>query len=132
MGRTYATEGEFTDWLNPEPVPTGAARLLRDASEDIDEMLLTAIYQVDEDGMPVVPATVEALRDATCAQALHRFMYGDDVEIATSGESVSLGPLSFGGTSKSGTGLTGVPQQSPRALRILRNAGLIPGTVQDA
>lgn len=132
MGRTYATEAEFTAWLNPDPVPAGAARLLRDASEDVDEMLLTACYRVDEDDMPVDDPVKEALRDATCAQALHRSEHGDDVEIATSGEAVSLGPLSFGGTSKGGNASGSVPQRSPRALRILRNAGLIPGTVHDA
>ena len=131
MGRTYATEGEFAAWLNPDPAPSGAARLLRDASEDVDEMLLTAIYRVDEDGLPVDAPVIEALRDATCAQAWHRSEHGDDVEISMSSEAVSLGPLSFGGGG-AGKASQGIPQHSPRALRILRNAGLIPGTVQDA
>lgn len=133
MSRTYATEAEFATWLSPEPLPDGAARLLRDASLEVDEMLLTAHYQVDGDNMPVDPKVRAALRDATCAQAAHRDEHGDDVEIIQSGEAVSLGSLNFGGTGASGRGNAnaGTPQHAPSALRILRIAGLVPGGITD-
>lgn len=133
MSRTYATESEFAAWLNPDPLPEGAARLLRDASLEVDEMLFTAIYNVDQDDMPTDPRVIKALRDATCAQAEHRAEYGDEVTIIESGEGVSLGPLSFGGSGGSRKGESGqsIPQHSPKAVRILRLAGLSPGTVQD-
>lgn len=130
MSRTYATEGDFTEWLKPDPVPAGAARLLRDASLEVDEMLLTAFYRVDHDGRPTDPLVVAALRDATCAQAEFRATYGDEVESQEAGESISLGPLSFGGR-RGGTTAGSVPQVSPKALRYLRLAGLVPGGITD-
>ena len=92
MSRTYATEADFQAWLG-EPAPPGTARLLRDASLDVDDMLITAVYRVDTDDMPTDPRVIAALKDATCAQAQHRDEYGDDVTIALSGEGVQLGPV---------------------------------------
>lgn len=131
MSRTYATEDDFEEHLKPEPVPAGAARLLRDASLEVDEMLLTAHYNVDHDGRPTQPHVIAALRDATCAQAEHRHTYGDEIESQEASESISLGPLSFGGR-RGGTAPGGVPQHSPKALRYLRLAGLVPGGITDA
>ena len=131
MSRTYATEPEFTAWLNPELLPNGAARLLRDASLEVDEMLLTAHYRVDHDGNPVDPKIVEALRDATCAQADYRDEHGDEAAIIQGDETLSLGILSLGGRKGSASKEAGLPQHSPQAVRILRLAGLIPGSVSD-
>ncbi len=131
MSRTYATAPEYADWLGIETAPDGAARLLRDASLEVDEMLLTAHYRVDHAGMPVDPSVVEALRDATCAQAEFRAEYGDELEALNQGESIKLGPLSFGGAFSSGPSPAPLPRFAPKALRYLRLAGLIPGTVSD-
>ena len=132
MSRTYATEADFQAWLG-EPAPPGAARLLRDASLEVDDMLLTAVYNVDHDDLPTDPKVAAALRDATCAQAAHRDEYGDDVTIALSGEGVQLGPLRFNGAGAGAAGAsTAIPRFAPAAYRALRVAGLIPGTVQDA
>lgn len=133
MSRTYATPTEYATWLAVEEPPHGAARLLRDASLEIDEMLFTAHYRVDHDGMPVDPAVIGALRDATCAQAEHRAEYGDDVTLVENGQGASLGPLSFGGSGATTLGgkSSSIPQQSPKALRILRTAGFTPGSITD-
>lgn len=131
MSRTYATEAEFEEYLNPDPVPSGAARLLRDASLEVDEMLLTAVYRVDHDGMPVEPQVIEALRDATCAQAEFRADYGDELEALNQGESIKLGPISFGGSFSSGPNPQPLPRFAPKAIRYLRLAGLIPGSITD-
>ena len=130
MSRTYATETEFTSWLNPEPLPDGAARLLRDASLEVEEMLLTAHYNVDHDGNPTAPAVIAALRDATCAQAEYRAEHGDEAAIMQGDEAISLGVLKLGGRNASSSSST-LPQHSPNALRILRLAGLIPGGFTD-
>ncbi|WP_449281250.1 hypothetical protein [Leucobacter sp.] len=131
MSRTYATEAEYADWLGEETPPAGAARLLRDASLEVDEMLITAVYRVDHDGNPIEPKVIAALRDATCAQAEHRDEHGDEVTVMEGGEAASLGPLSFGGTGARSSGAAGVPQYAPKAYRVLRLAGLIPGRVTD-
>ena len=133
MGRIYATEEQFEAWLAPDAVPDGAARLLRSASRDVDEMLLTAVYPVDSDGMPTVAAHEDAIREATCLQASHRAEHGDEIDMATSGVSVSLGPLSFGSAFTSGPKPTQpIPYWNPEAYRVLRLAGLIPGAVRHA
>lgn len=130
MGRTYATPEEFATWLGASSAPEGAAQLLRDASTEVDEMLLTAVYRVD-DGMPAEQRVIDALRDATCAQAEHRDEHGDEITIIEGAQPVSLGPLRFGGTTGGRNALAeGIPQHSFKALRILRVAGLIPGAVQ--
>ncbi|MFA5608308.1 MAG: hypothetical protein WDA07_14215 [Leucobacter sp.] len=130
MSRTYATEPEYATWLGAPSAPSGAARLLRDASLEVDEMLLTAHYNVDHDGRPTDEHVIAALRDATCAQAEHRAEHGDDVTIIENSGGVSLGPLRFGaGTSNGNT--PPIPQHSPHAVRILRLAGLIPGRITD-
>jgi hypothetical protein len=131
MSRTYATSDEYATWLGEASPPAGAARLLRDASLEVDEMLLTAVYRVDHDDMPVDPKVREALRDATCAQAEHRAEYGDEVEVMAPAESISLGPLSLGGGRSGVSSAQSVPQHSPKAIRALRVAGLIPGAVLD-
>ncbi|QIK64152.1 hypothetical protein G7068_13795 [Leucobacter viscericola] len=132
MSRTYATDTDYASWLDVKEAPEGAARLLRDASLEVDEMLLTAIYRVDHDGAPTEPHVIEALRDATCAQAEYRAEHGDEATITLGDVPVSLGPLSIGGRSNSKTDGTALPQHNPVAVRILRLAGLIPGTVQNA
>ena len=131
MSRTYANVTEFAAWLGEEEAPPGAARLLRDASLDVDDMLLTAIYNVDVDDMPTDPKVIEALRDATCAQAQHRDEFGTDADMIADSAAVSLGPLSFGVGRGSGQGAQSTPVYSPAALRVLRVAGLIPGGVTD-
>ena len=94
-------------------------------------MLLTAVYQVDHDDMPVEPKVIEALRDATCAQAEYRDQYGDELETQNQGESIKLGPISFGGAFSSGPNPTPLPRFAPKAIRYLRLAGLIPGSISD-
>ncbi|WP_336651607.1 MULTISPECIES: hypothetical protein [unclassified Leucobacter] len=131
MSRTYATSDEYAEWLGEDSPPEGAARLLRDASLEVDEMLLTAVYRVDHDDMPVDLKVREALRDATCAQAEYRGDYGDELETMNAGESIKLGPLSFGGAFSSGPNPQQLPRFAPKAIRALRVAGLIPGAVLD-
>lgn len=131
MSRTYASEDDFKAYLAPDPVPEGAARLLRDASLEVDDMLLTAIYHVDHDDMPTDPKVRAALRDATCAQAEFRAEYGDELEAISDGEAISLGPIRFGGKSSSGVSVESMPKHAPKALRHLRLAGLTPGRITD-
>lgn len=131
MSRTYATSDEYATWLGTDTAPEGAARLLRDASLEVDEMLLTAIYNVDHDDMPTDPKVRDALRDATCAQAEYVAEYGDELERLNEGESIKLGPISFGGAFSSGPNPQALPRYAPKAIRYLRLAGLIPGSITD-
>ena len=79
----YASVDEYIDYVG-EPLPSvdewashagmGAPmeippRIMARASLAIDKALIGARYEVDEDGLPTDAILVEALRDATCAQA---------------------------------------------------------------
>lgn len=132
MARIYATKEQLEEYLSPDPAPSDAGRLLRSASRDVDEMLLTAVYPVDAAGLPTDPDDEEAIREATCLQAMHRDKHGDEIDMAGSGESVRLGPLGFGGAFSSGPNpTTPIPTWDPEAYRVLRLAGLIPGALTD-
>ncbi|WP_367128325.1 hypothetical protein [Saccharothrix sp. HUAS TT1] len=132
MGRVYATEADLTGYGAPPGVtlPTGAAAAwsLARASERVDELLLTAVYEVDTNGLPTDPTVVAALRDAVCAQV------GWWAETGTSPtgapprySSVKLGSLALtktaGGSSPDG----GAGRYAPDAVRHLRLAGLLSG-----
>lgn len=106
---------------------TATARLAR-AATIIRGLTLTAVYPVHADGSPRDTATAEALRDATCAQAVWFDETGDTGSGATGRfNSMSLGSASLsGGGTGSGTNTT-VDQgrYSPEAVQILQNAGLL-------
>ena len=127
----YATLADLSSYCAPDTAPSGVgARQLREASAQVDQMLLTAIYQTDSDEKPVDPRIAEALMNATCAQALHVHEYGDEVTIRESGIPVSLGPLSLGGRRGSSSGgASDTPVWAPQSVAFLTGAGLIVGPV---
>lgn len=112
-----------------------AQRLLTRATTIIRGLTITAVYATGPDGTPSDNAVAEALRDATCAQAVWFDQTGDDGSGAASAYStMSLGSarLSVGGAGSSTN--TGVTQSryAPEAIQILSNAGLTAGQVQSA
>ncbi|MFE4203953.1 MULTISPECIES: hypothetical protein [Streptomyces] len=128
MGRTYATPEQLTAWTG-SPAPSDADRLLARASEDIDDALLTAVYEMDAAGMPTEPPIVAALADATCAQVEYQRATGDDgTGAAALWDSVTLGPASFSGRREPRHG-AGDVDLAPRAARALTRAGLLPGVI---
>lgn len=130
----YATVEDFEGYLNPDPdeeavpVPPGATRLLRDASEVLDELLIGAMYATDADGMPTDPDVVDALKRATCAQARYTSELGD--ETGAKGQYASW---STGGVSVTRAFATAGSNQlnrvAPQAVLILRTEGLLPSYV---
>ncbi|WP_189981333.1 hypothetical protein, partial [Streptomyces capoamus] len=95
MGRVYATPEQLAIYTGTS-APEGVDRLLARASEDVDAALLTAVYDVDDDGDPTDPAVVTALRDAVCAQVEWQLATGDDgTGAAGQWDSVSIGPVSL-------------------------------------
>lgn len=127
----YATLADLGTYLAPATVPgTVTERSLRDASAQVDEILLTAIYPVNAGGAPTTPAHIEALMHATCAQAMHVDEYGDQTTILGDRAPVSLGPLSLGAASGAAGAAAAVPVWSSKAVSFLRAEGLIIGPVQ--
>lgn len=126
--RTYATTADYSKLIRKAP-PVGARRGLAEASRLVDEMLLTAIYAVDEvTGLPTETEHIEALRDATCLQLEWAASSGDkNMTGAGRPSSFTLGRLSVqqpsgGSTAQRGKGPDGM--WAPRAWSRLQRAGL--------
>jgi hypothetical protein len=128
-GRSYATTGDLARYLGTAP-PAGPRRLLVQATRRIDELLIAAVYRVDDDGMPTDPDHVAALRDATCAQAAWFDEIGDEQGsgIAERYTSVRIGDVQLTGPGSSTESSRSDGRFAPDAVRILRLAGLLgPG-----
>ncbi|MEU6858830.1 hypothetical protein AB0B28_08155 [Glycomyces sp. NPDC046736] len=128
----YATPEEYAEWLaaggTPSAPPAGAQRALRAASGRIDELLTTAYYETDADGRPVKADVVEALMEATCAQADYQRAIGDRNSTgAQQFASAKIGTASVTRGQATGGGTKTASPYSAEAASILRRAGLIPG-----
>ncbi|MGZ9931963.1 hypothetical protein ACXNSR_19050 [Streptomyces sp. NC-S4] len=125
MARVYATPEQLAMWMPDDD----AARLLARASADIDDALLTAVYDVDEDGDPTDPEIVTALANASCAQVEYWLASGDDgTGAGARWDSVSIGPVALTGRRPGPRDASGV-DLAPRAYRALRAVGLLPGVI---
>ncbi|QIK82990.1 hypothetical protein [Sanguibacter sp. HDW7] len=126
--RTYATLAD----VNGSPWRLGlsaeaAEDLIALASADVERLTMTAVYEVDTDGLPTDPVVRAALRDATCATVAWLDETGDTSGAAARYNSLSLGSFSVsGGGVGSGTNTDAAASLvAPRAITILQNAGLI-------
>lgn len=103
--------------------PEDLSRILERASELIDDYLRTAVYDVDDDGMPTDADTIAVLRDATCAQ-VELWLAGDEEDdILGPVDKLSLGGMTVENSASQGQRVAPYAL-APRAARILRNAGL--------
>jgi hypothetical protein len=120
----YATTDDLGDYLSPDAPPANAARLLERASDLVDEMLIGAIYDVNDDGDPTDADVAAALTKATCAQAQFMMATGDETGAHTGG-TVKVGDVQI--TRPASTGRSpGGGRYAPAALGALRVAGLRP------
>ncbi|MDX3712736.1 hypothetical protein PV733_28115 [Streptomyces europaeiscabiei] len=124
----YATVEEFTDFLDPDPVPANAARLLDRASTKLDKLLLGAVYETDEDGLPTDTALADVFREAVCIQAQYVADLGDETGANANVSSMSLGNQSItrnlGAPGSASAGKTS--RVSPDLLDLLQVKGLWP------
>lgn len=123
--RTYATTQDYATYLGSAP-PPGIDLLLARATRLIDEALLSAVYDVNGDGMPTDPKIQAALRDATIEQAAYWSQTGEDGTGALSEYAqVSIGSVSLGRHQTEGAGPgSGARTLAPAAWQILQQAGL--------
>ncbi|XTZ18187.1 hypothetical protein ACQSSU_12835 [Micromonospora echinospora] len=124
----YATVEELEAYPVTVPAGVNAELLLTRASRDVDRALLTAIYDVDDDGMPTKPAVREALRTATIEQVAGMLDAGE-----RTGTGAAQPPAGFtiGKLSVQAAGSSGGGQQAskiaglwPQAWQVLQAAGL--------
>lgn len=131
MARTYATRDDLIAYT-PEGVDVPAepevSRLLTRASEAVELLTMSAVYPVDDEGVPTEARHVEAFRTATCAQAAHWLETGDETGTAGQWSAVSIGSINLARAA----GVAAGPSQirTPDAItRPLRLAGLLPGAI---
>lgn len=99
--------------------PDDISRLLARASELVDGAVRQP-YTTDDDGLATDADIAAALRDATCAQVEQWIEVGEENAI----DGLAGTPRSVGGGVRA-------PELSPRALRILLNAGLVQPARRD-
>lgn len=123
----YATEEQLAEWLDVNEPPAGAGRALQDASLDVDTLLIGAVYSVDEQGAPTAQTVIDALRDATCAQATFK-PKGSNLPSDDGGKvtSVKVDKVSKAYATNPATGAVIEEKYSSQAVAILRIAGLVP------
>ncbi|WP_433426345.1 hypothetical protein ACQP1V_42705 (plasmid) [Microtetraspora malaysiensis] len=125
---TYATSADYIAYTGQDPAPADIERRLERASERVDELLMTAVYPVDDAGMPTEPGHVDAMKRATCAQAAWTNAVGDEFGVASAFKTVSIGSVRL----DRGGSTDGPPARyAPDASMILQRAGLLPGYVID-
>ncbi|MFJ3665067.1 hypothetical protein ACIPSE_01285 [Streptomyces sp. NPDC090106] len=120
----YATVEEFTDYLDPDPVPPNAARLLAKASRRLDRLLIGAVYETDDNDLPTDPELIEVFREAVCIQAQYIADLGDETGAMANVSQMELGnqkivrAISVVGS--------GTPRVAPDLLDLLQAKGLLP------
>lgn len=126
--RSYATPQQYADWLGKDTPPAGAERALAEATIVIDEQIEAAVYDVDDAGFPTDADKLQAVMEATCAQADYARGTGDPFSTGAAGAwtSVKVGSASLtrGGSGGAGSAAGG-DRYSPTATSLLRQAGLL-------
>ncbi|MFE7762942.1 hypothetical protein [Streptomyces sp. NPDC057438] len=120
----YATVQEFTDYLDPDPVPANATRLLTKASRRLDRLLIGAVYETDDNGLPTDPDLIEVFREAVCIQAQYINSLGDETGAMANVSQMELGSQKIvRAISVVGSG---TPRVAPDLLDLLQTKGLWP------
>lgn len=124
--RVYATPSDLATFTG-EAAPANAIALLARATRLVEGLTTTALYAVDEDGLPEDLDISEAFRDAVCAQAAWFDETGDVSGAGARFNSLSLGSFSAsgGGTGAATNTSAAQSRYSPEAVEILRSAGLL-------
>jgi hypothetical protein len=120
----YATVGEFMEFLDPDPVPANAARLLKNASRRLDALLVGARYDTDTDGMATDAAVVALFREAVCLQAQYIADLGDESGANANVSSQTVGSVTV--TRALSVVGSGTPRVSPDMIELLRASSLFP------
>lgn len=122
---TYATVSDLELYLTP--VPDNAEVLLDRASVLVRQATLTAVYAVDDAGMPVDEQVADAFRRAVCEQVAAWAASGEDgTGVAAQYASVSIGSVSLSrAAGLGGGGPAAGATLAPQAWMILYQAGLV-------
>lgn len=127
MGPVYATPTDLADWLGLDAPPEGAARALRDASLDVDVLLVGAVYAVNDEGAPTDPKAADVLKQATLYQCEHGTpALSGGQEQAKGLKTVKIDGIAYTRATDPATGRIIEDRMSDRAMGLLWVEGLIP------
>lgn len=118
----YASVEELTDYMGTDPMPSNPARLLERASDKVDELLIGAEYETDDEGNPTETLVISALKKATLAQAHYMTAAGDETNASQQFTSVTQGSISYARSAEAAS----QSRFSSDAVGVLRVAGLLP------
>lgn len=124
----------LADWTGSDftegPAPADLEKLLNRASLHVDSMVINAVYETDDDGYPVDLDILEALRDATIAQAAYWIETGDTSGAMAGNQSMGIGSVNIGGIKSVGDTphSKNASRHAPEAVNILKLAGLYTAT----
>lgn len=124
---SYATLGQLAGYIYDDEGATGqlpadASRLLKRASELVQDSTVTAVYVTDDEGNPTDAKTISAFQNATCAQVEFWITGDEEDDVAGPLQGVSAGSQQqqFGAGANRATPM----YLAPRAARFLRLGGL--------
>ncbi len=128
----YATEADLATWTGAA-TPSNASALLRSASLLVRQATGSATYDYDDDGAPTDADVIDAMRDATCAQAAALAANGIDPAAGVAGASGAVQASSIGSASvtyavssdAAGRRQALLTTLTTEAEMILRDAGLL-------
>lgn len=124
MTRVYATVEELMAFLDPDPVPANAGRLLKNASRRLDGILIGACYATDTNGMPTDQDVIDLFREAVCLQAQYIADLGDETGANANVSSQRVGGVAtIRALSLVGDG---TPRVSSEMIELLRTSRLFP------
>jgi hypothetical protein len=116
--RVYATPADLAEFAGADAVDEDSPRLLARASEEVDSLLLAAIYETTADGLPTDPQVLDALKRATCAVVEWWAETGDTTGAGRQIAESQIGTVRLKRADNA-------PDAAPRAVRILATAGLL-------
>jgi hypothetical protein len=116
--RVYASTADLADFAGADAVDEDSLRLLARASEEVDSLLLAAVYETTADGLPVDPTIADALKRATCAVVEWWAETGDETGAGRQFTESQIGTVRLKRADNA-------PDAAPRAMRILAAAGLL-------
>jgi hypothetical protein len=130
---SYATLGQLAGYMFDDEtatgrLPTDASRLLKRASELVQDYTVTAFYASDAEGNPTDERTISAFQNATCAQVEYWVEGDEEDDIAGPLQGMSAGSQQqqYGAGANRATPM----YLAPRAARFLRLGGLMDSAVQ--
>ena len=135
MTLVYAVPDDLAAWTG-SAAPANATPLLRSASLLVRDATASAFYATDATGLPTDPGTLQAFKDATCAQAAFWAANGIDPAAGAlptagvlRGKKLGSASLDYDTAAAASQAVLQARMDSvealvPEAVRILRGAGV--------